>query len=315
MTGKQPEANQKTVEEKSRADSAEKKRKPSGWSVLKDYLLCMLGGVIYAVAMNFFLRPLGIYIANFTGVTQVLQDALMAVFPGLKNILGYLFILLNLPLFILSFASINRGFFLKTLLTVITTSAAIQFIPVRMLITGISEPITLVVIGGVIAGFGVGLSLRSKGSSGGVDILGVYLSLKRKGFSIGKVNILIAAFVYVYAFFKISPATLVYSVLFTLIYSFVIDRVHFQNIKEYVTIISKDKSILKIILQETGRSATYWLGSGAFSNTESYVVLTVLSKYEVDRVRQKIMQADPNAFMFVSGNVQVSGNFPAHFFD
>lgn len=285
------------------------------WATLKDYFLCILGGVIYAAAFNLFLRPLGIYIANLTGIAQIIQDLLKTFFPGLKDILGLLVILLNLPLFVLSFASINRGFFLKTLLTVIATSAAIQFIPVKLLITGISEPVTYVVIGAVIAGFGVGLSLRSKGSSGGVDILGVYLSIKRKGFSIGRVTLLIAAVVYVYAFFKISPATLVYSVLFTLIYSFVIDRVHFQNIKEHVTIVSKDKSILDIILRETGRSATYWTGSGAYLNTESYVVMTVLSKYEVERVRQQIMAADPNAFMIESGNVEVSGNFPAHFFN
>ena len=289
--------------------------KLKSFETVKDYFLCILGGIIYAAAFNLFLRPLGIYIANLTGVAQILQDLLRLAFPGLKDILGLLVILLNLPLFVLSFASINRGFFFKTLLTVLATSAAIQFIPVKLLITGISEPITYVVIGAVIAGFGVGLSLRSKGSSGGVDILGVYLSIKRKGFSIGRVTILIAAIVYIYAFFKISPAMLVYSVLFTLIYSFVIDRVHFQNIKEHVTIISKDKNILEIIMRETGRSATYWVGSGAYSNTESYVVLTVLSKYEVERVRQQIMLADPNAFMIESSNVQVSGNFPAHFFN
>jgi uncharacterized membrane-anchored protein YitT (DUF2179 family) len=290
-------------------------QKADFWMVLKDYLLCILGGIIYALALNLFLRPLGIYIANLTGVAQILQDLLKMAFPGLKDILGLLVILLNLPLFILSFASINRGFFLKTVLTVIATSMAIQIIPVKLLITGISEPITYVVIGAVIAGFGVGLSLRSKGSSGGVDILGVYLSLKRKDFSIGRVTMIIAVLVYTYAFFQISPAMLVYSVLFTLIYSFVIDRVHFQNIKEHVTIISKDKEILEIIMRETGRSATYWVGSGAFSNTESYVVMTVLSKYEVEHVRQQIMQADPHAFMIESSNVQVSGNFPAHFFD
>jgi uncharacterized membrane-anchored protein YitT (DUF2179 family) len=290
-------------------------QKQNFWTTFKDYFLCILGGIIYAVAFNLFLRPLGIYIANLTGIAQILQDLLKLVFPGLKDILGLLVILLNLPLLMLSFASINRGFLLKTLLTVVATSLAIQFIPVKLLITGISEPVTYVVIGAVIAGFGVGLSLRSKGSSGGVDILGVYLSLKHKGFSIGRVTIIIAAVVYIYAFFKISPATLVYSVLFTLIYSFVIDRMHFQNIKEHVTIVSKDKQIMDIILRETGRSATYWKGSGAYSNTESYVMMTVLSKYEVDRVRQHIMQADPNAFLIESGNVQVSGNFPAHFFD
>lgn len=301
--------------EKTPSPKINQAQKTDFWVVVKEYLLCISGGIIYAIGVNFFLRPLGIYIANLTGIAQILHDLLRMAFPGMQDVLGLLVILLNLPLFILSFASINRGFFLKTVLTVLATSAAIQFIPVKLLITGITEPITYVVIGAVIAGFGVGLSLRNKGSSGGVDILGVYLSLKRKGFSIGRVTLIIAAAVYVYAFFQISPAMLVYSVLFTLIYSFVIDRVHFQNIKEHVTIISKENQILEIILHETGRSATYWVGSGAFSKTESYVVMTVLSKYEVERVRQQIMQADPNAFMIESGNVQVSGNFPAHFFN
>ncbi|MEA4811106.1 MAG: YitT family protein [Anaerolineaceae bacterium] len=299
----------------SRSAAEQGSHKGSFWQVAKEYLFSILGGVIYAAALNLFIFPLGLYIGNLTGIAQIIQDLLKLFIPGLKDILGYLVIALNIPLFILSFASINRRFFLKTVLTVLATSLAFQFIPVRLLIRGITEPVTYVLIGAVLAGFGIGLSLQNKGSSGGVDILGVYLSLKRKGFSIGKVGILIAAIVYTYAFFKISPAILVYSVLFTLVSSFIIDRMHFQNIKEHVTIISKDKEILGIIKHETGRSATYWTGSGAYSNTESYVVLTVLSKYEVERVRNRIMQADPNAFFIESGNVHVSGNFPAHFFD
>lgn len=42
----------------------------------------------------------------------------------------------------------------------------------------IEDPLTACILGGIIAGFGSGLTLRNGGSAGGTDILGMYFAKK-----------------------------------------------------------------------------------------------------------------------------------------
>ena len=50
-------------------------------------------------------------------------------------------------------------------------------------------------IGGIITGVGIGITLRAGGSGGGIDILGVYFAQKFSNFSVGKLAIIINIFV------------------------------------------------------------------------------------------------------------------------
>lgn len=288
--------------------------RPTLLGELRDYLFCVVGGLIYAAAINLFVLPSGLYIGNLTGIATIIQELLGLVIPKVQDLTGVLFLLLNLPLLIISFRSINRKFFFKTILTIIVESIALQVIPVTPLIPGVTDMLTICLIGGILAGFGAGLPLRSGGSGGGTDILGVYLSLKNKDFSVGRVSLMISLAVYSYALFKYLPEIMVYSVIFTLIYSFVIDRIHYMNVKISVTIITKNREILPFITEELTRGATYWNGAGAFSDTNVLVINTVVSKYEMIRLRKGVLDRDPQAFLIETNKVNVTGYFPSHFY-
>jgi uncharacterized membrane-anchored protein YitT (DUF2179 family) len=99
-----------------------------------------------------------------------------------------------------------------------------------------------------------------------------------------------------------------------MIYSLVVDRVHYQNVKISVMVISKNKDILQYIIHETHRSATYWEGLGAYSQTEYLVINTVVSKYELLRLRRGIQEIDPQVFIIENNSVNVTGYFQSHFF-
>lgn len=289
-------------------------RKSRLWGDVSDYLMCILGGVIYAAGINLIVFPVGLYIGNMTGIGQIIQDLLRLVIPGLQDIRGVLMFGLNVPLLVMSFTTINRKFFLKTILTILVMSIALQLIPVRMIIPGITDMLTLCIIGGLITGFGAGLSLRSGGSGGGVDILGVYFALKRNDFSVGKVSLIISLLVYVYALFTFPTEIVIYSVIFTLIYVSVVDRVHFQNLKIQVTIVSQNKGVLGLITKEITRSASYWEVKGAYTDEPRFLIMTVVSKYELIRLRRLVFELDPHAFLVEGTEVNVVGHFPSHFF-
>ncbi len=284
------------------------------WQDVRDFLLCIFGGVIYSVGLNLLILPFGLYIGNLTGIARIILELLQSVIPGLQDATGLILLALNLPLLIIAFSSINRKFFFKTLVTVITVSLVLIFVPVIAIIPGLDDLLTLAVLGGIICGFGVGLSLRAGGSSGGVDILGVLISLRKPDFGVGRVSLFISMIVYAYALFTGPPVILVYSVIFTLIYSLIVDKVHYQNVKISVMVISKNKDILQYIIDETHRSATYWQGQGAYSGSDFLVINTVVSKYELLRLRRGIIELDPQVFIIENNAVNVTGYFPSHFF-
>jgi uncharacterized membrane-anchored protein YitT (DUF2179 family) len=291
-----------------------KTQKKAFWEDVLDFLVCILGGIIYSVGINLLILPFGLYIGNLTGIARIILELLQNVIPGLHDATGLILLALNLPLLVIAFSSINRKFFYKTLITVITVSVVMLFVPVKPLIPGLDDMLTLAVLGGIICGFGVGLSLRAGGSSGGVDILGVLITLKKPDFSVGRVSLLISLIVYAYVLFTRPPVIVIYSIIFTMIFSLVVDRVHYQNVKISVMVISKNKDILQYIINETHRSATYWQGQGAYSGNEFLVINTVVSKYELLRLRRGIIELDPQVFIVENNSVNVTGYFPSHFF-
>lgn len=276
--------------------------------------LSVLGGIIYAVAFSVFVAQAGLFIGNITGFAQMFQAFLASFIPNLPDLTGALLFLLNLPLFVISYRVINKKFFWRSLITTGIQALTINLMP-RIDIPGVDSTLTLVLIGGALAGYGVGLSLRNGGSGGGLDIIGVYMSLKHKGLSVGKVSILISAIVYLYAITQHSAAVMVYSIIFTLVYSIVIDYTHYQNVKTSVLIVTKRQETLPLITENLKRRASFWEGKDATTGEANLVITSTLSKYELIRLRRLLTELDPDAFMIETENVGVTGRFEPRFFD
>ena len=63
------------------------------------------------------------------------------------------------------------------------------------------------------------------------------------------------------------------------------------------------------IVHDMHRGVTYWQGTGGYTETDTYVIYTVLSKYEVRTLRHKLAEKDPNAFVIVTEQDQILGNY------
>ncbi len=283
-------------------------------SELWDYFLVIFGSLLYAATINLLVIPAGLYIGNLTGIAKIILELLQRVIPGLGSLTGLILLGINLPLLLISYKVVNRKFMLKTIVSIAVMTLALSLIPIRKIFPELDDLLTVCLLGGALAGFGAGLCLRAGGSSGGADILGVYISMKHNNFSVGRVGLIISLIVYGYALFMNPPLIMVYSVIFTLIYAFMMDRTHYQNVKINVMVITRNRKILPFITQEIQRGATYWDGKGAYTDTDFIVINTVVSKYELIRLRRGVLDLDPKAFFIENNAVNVTGYFPSHFF-
>lgn len=277
---------------------------------LKQFAGVIIGGFLFALSVNLFIVPLNLFSCGIVGIAQIIRTILVTYF-GLDrafDVAGIINFMINIPLFIMAYKSISRKFFMKTLLCVIvqTISFTLIMIPKTPIL---DDVMANCVIGGILGGFGIGLALRSSGSGGGLDILGVYFTKKFKNFSVGKLSLIVNAFVYIVCAILFDVQTAIYSIIYMAAFSLVVDKTHYQNIDITCMIFSKNDKIQEDILKETGRGVTYWKGAGAYTKEDTNIMVTVISKYETSQIKKIIEKNDPNAFVILHEGIHVNGNY------
>lgn len=278
---------------------------------ITSYLVAISGTALLTIGINLFIVPLGLYTGGFIGIGQIIRTLLVDYLGfsfGDFDIAGALYYILNIPLLILAYKNLGKDFFVKTIVCVTFQSLFLLVVraPKEPIITDI---IGACLIGGIIGGFGVGITLRAGGSGGGQDILGVYLTKKRDNFSVGKLSIIINTFVFGVCALLFDISIVIYSVIFMAVMSIVIDKCHYQNIKTTALIFTKSPQIRTMITSEIERGATCWKGEGAFTGEETNVIYTAVSKYEIGNLVKRVKEIDENAFVVVQEDLTIAGNF------
>ena len=278
----------------------------------KRYFFIILGAFIFALGVNLFVVPVQLYNSGVLGIAQIIRTLLEQIsngmFPSSIDISGIINFAINIPLFMLAYRTISKRFFVRTLLSVISQTIFLTFImiPTTPLVDDI---LTNCIIGGIVTGFGIGLTLRCSGSGGGLDILGVYFTKKLPHFSVGKLSLFINLSIYVVCAFLFHIEIAIYSAIYTTCFTLVLDKTHYQNINVTCVIFTKQLEIQNKVLSEMGRGMTFWQGKGAYTKENTYVMVTVISKYEVNQLKHIIKGLDPQAFTLFFEGMSVDGHF------
>ncbi|MBQ6455733.1 MAG: YitT family protein [Mogibacterium sp.] len=278
--------------------------------------ITVLGNLTYAAGVNLMINPIHLYSGGFTGIAQLIRTLLLDVlhFPqiGAVDYMGIIYFLINVPFFIMAYRVMGRKFCVTTLISIAMASAFLSIIPVPK--TPIVEDRILAsFVGGLGSGYGAGLVLRAGSSQGGQDLIGVCLAKTHPDFKVGAIGIVISLCIYTICLFMYDIPTVLYSIIFAVVTGIFIDRVHTQNIKIECMIFTKKEGLANAILNELNRGATTWEGIGAYTREDSHVIVTVISKYEEIHLREIIARIDPDAFMIITDNARVAGNFQKRF--
>lgn len=275
-------------------------------------IVAALGCVIMSIGINVFTAPQHLYTSGLMGYAQVirslLEEQLGIAFAGI-DLAGVLYYVLSVPIILLTFKTLGRGFFIRTVIFIIFFSLTTTFIPVPA-VPVIEDPLTSVVVGAICVGIGDGMVLTCGCSVGGIDMLGVYLS-KKKGMHVGQVGTIANIALYVICFFIYDFSIVLYSVIYMVFTNLIVDKMHQQNINVQAMIFTKrtDSEIADRIMEETGRGVTRWDGYGAYTKEQSSVLCTCINRYEQEQVERIVKGVDPNAFIIMNYGVHINGNF------
>lgn len=279
-------------------------------TVITNYGMMLTGALIFAIACNCFIVPSSLNNSGIIGFSQIFRELLdRFTFVHLPiSTVGILNFMFNIPLLLMAWFKISKKFCINTLLCVGAQTVFLTIVPIM------EQPILDIVlanavIGGIIAGVGSGFMLRGGSCSGGIDILGMYLSIKMPDFSIGKLCVVFNACIYIACAGLYDLEIAIYSVIYSYFMSQMVDKIHYQNIKMSATIFTKVDHVDKVITYNLRRGVTYWKGNGGYTDENTYVIMTVVSKQEVNKLKKIVHGCDPKAFVIFNEGMNVDGNF------
>ncbi len=258
------------------------------------------GSCIFAVGLNGVLIPKELLSGGLVGVALILHY----LFPALNT--GLLYFLLNIPLLLLGWFSVSRRFILYTAYGMTAFSLAAGLIQPGVL--QIQDPILAAILSGVICGFGAGITLRSQGSGGGMDIVAVYLN-KKWEFRMGVTFFLTNALVLAAGAFFLDVDKTLYSLVFVYTSGKVVDSVltGFNQRKSILIITDHPDMVAERIISDLNRGVTFLHGSGGYTGEHKEVILSIITLTELARMKELIFDVDPHAFVVINDTLEVLG--------
>ena len=273
----------------------------------------VVGELIAAAALNLFIVPLHLYTGGILGVCQLIRTLMqtqLGINFGSYDIAGILYFLSNIPILLLAYKTLGKSLVFKTLICTVAYSLFYSIIPIPSAPI-VDDYLTACLLGGILAGVGSGIVLTCGGSGGGLDIVGLCLSKRGSSFTVGKFSLTFNAFLYAACLLLFTPEVAIYSVIYNFFTSMVLDRMHQQNVSIQALIFTKgdEDALARFIIENLGRSVTYWEGVGAYTGEDVHVLCVCLSKFEIEELVHAVHSIDPHAFVTTQEGTRIYGNF------
>lgn len=267
--------------------------------ILKKYLLILVGAIIFAAGLEFFLVPNNILDGGVVGVSMILQNYI-------KIPLGVFIVILNIPFLYLGYKQIGRRFTIASLFGIVAMSVFTSlFHPYPPLVT---DPFLACIFGGIVLGLGVGLVIKAGGTLDGSEMFSIFATRKLP-VSVGEMVLGINVVIFIFAGFVFTWESALYSMIAYFIAAKVMDvTIEGVNESKSVFIIStKYKEISEEISKELGRSTTLLNAEGGYSGAETKVVFCVVTKLEESKLKDLVEEIDDGAFVSIGHVSEVSG--------
>ena len=267
--------------------------------IVWNLLLMAAGSALVALALNGILLPHRFASPGVTGVALLIHYKV----PELP--VPALFLLLNIPLFVLGWFHVGRRFLLYSLAGAALLSAALATVHVPI---QVEDKILAALLAGVLSGTGVGIILRSQGSAGGTDILSVML-FQRFSIRLGTTTLAFNVLVLLAALLLFDLQTVLYTVIFIYVSAQMVNLVVTGlSQRKAITIVSRCwEEIEQAIIGELKRGVTVMEGSGGYSGEPEKILYTVITFRELSRLKHIIRVVDPAAFVVVTETLEVIG--------
>lgn len=268
-------------------------------SILRKILGLTIGAIIYSAGLNLFLIPNHIIDGGVTGISLLMQALTGVPF-------SVLIVVLNLPFFYLGYKRLGAGLAVSATYAIVILSLCSSYF--EQLKPATTDPFLSTIFGGIIIGIGVGIVIKSGGSTDGTEIVAIWMD-NRTSFSVGEIIMFFNFFILGAAGFVFSWNSAMYSLIAYFICSRMIDAVStgLDSSKGIFIVTTEYDQVSDAIVHDMHRAVTRLHGQGGFLKDDKDVLYCVVTRLEVTKLKQVVHGIDPSAFLSVFDVQEVQG--------
>lgn len=262
--------------------------------LIKELIYIVIGCAIMAIGTSLFLLPNKLSSGGFAGIATIIYY--------LFNLpLGITMLVLNIPLFIISFIRVGKDTAYKGLIGTIVLSTFIDFFDRFEPLT--TDRFLACIYGGISIGIGTAIVLKANASTGGTDMLSYVIRSYKSHFRTSNLIVLIDIAIVclnVIVFHQIEIG--LYSAIAIYLMGKMIDIV-FEGIyftKNMFIVSNKYKEIAKEVGEKLDRGSTGIYAKGMYSREKKMMLWCVASRNEVAIIKEIAIRIDPQAFIVIS---------------
>lgn len=260
----------------------------------------VVGTFILAIAVETFIIPYRILSGGVAGIAVALHPILHISATLIAN--SVLIILLIIGSFIL-----GKEFLKNTVLSCIAYPIFTSILSGRVNV--VVDPILASLYGGLIAGAGVGIVLKTGASTGGMDIPPLIIN-KLTGIKLSTLVLITDFLTVLLGLFVYDLSAVLLGLVSVFATSAAISKVLTINgtVSKAVQIISaKYEDILKEIDAQLERGATLLQGYGSYTGEEKRIILCVVSDRQYGTLIEIVKEIDPSAFIITTDATDMHG--------
>ena len=278
---------------------------------ITDYLIIVLSALILSLSYYIFVFPNEFAPSGLPGFFTLLQYLFHL------NV-GYLTLLVNIPLVIANYLFVGKQYALKSAaFTLIFSSMLVlwEYVPLERFAyfteNGTST-IMAPVAGGVVSGFCYGTVMRRNGSTGGTDLMAALVNRYRPEYNlvwiIFTINATVAVCSYFVYGFQIEP------VIMCLVYCFITSKVSdmmlkgFKEAVKFEIITDHPEELASALRTKLYHGVTEIAAKGSFSRMDKTLLICVVNKREIVKF-QRILEDFPGSFAYLTPVRETMGNF------
>ena len=279
---------------------------------LRNFVLLTAAGVVNAFGITLFLYPVDLFDSGISGLSMLLAQLTSETVP-----MAVFLVLLNIPLFIYGYRKMGMEFTIYSIYAVLVYSVTnwliVYVLPVDVNFASplAGEDVLLCAIfGGLLSGVGSGLTIRSGGAIDGIEVLAVMFA-KKLNISVGNFVMAFNVVLYVCAGMLLQSWILpLYSILTYAVASKAVDFIidGWDRTKSAMIVTSNPDDICNALSCEFGKGITLLRAKGYYSNTDKTMIYFVVSRFQINRLREIVREMDQEAFVTISEVSEVFGS-------
>jgi uncharacterized membrane-anchored protein YitT (DUF2179 family) len=285
-----------------------KKLEEDKYRHIQNTIMAIAGSFLYTLGIRLFITPHKLFTGGLPGLSIILEYL-----TGLPA--GVMSAVISLPVFLLGYRYLSKGFLFKTFLSMLYIAFFLDFNIIFQKFFYLDDLLASCLMAGVFYGLGIGLVLKSGSALGGATVIN-FIIKKKWGLNFTTTNFIMSSVVVLIGTMINDFTSAVYTVIYLFLGNIILKKVLIGfNQHNLVLIISeKYKEIAEKIMTELGHGVTLLRGRGAYTNDDKCVIYCIIPTGQIVQLKKFIKKTDKTAFVCITETSEIQGErYKKHF--